>query len=310
MNYKQLSLLSAGAIYIIYRHYYDSNKTKDAHFQIASEPWDIGTGVKGYHWKAPKEKAVILLQHGWGDYAKRFVDQNNQLIPHLLEIGISVYAFDMRGSGDSPGNRGSTDAAQAVQDFNEARRQLKQQPLPIFLLGHSLGGLVAVTSLLDSQERVDGVVLLSPSLEHRTNPLARIIVHFFRNTKPTASIPVSTQSTKKLTAEKDSIEQLDQDTQLVSRNLPWISADSIITTSRENLARYHEIKVPVLLLHGTKDRSAKYKGSEDFIQAISSQDKTMHLVKRGRHLLLDDKKQDQILKAILLWLGDHIERES
>src|SRR5215217_7122006 len=81
---------------------------------IHCRPWDIGTGVTGYVWHAPHPRAVLLLQHGYGEYARRFVTQYNLLIPHLLNMGVSVYDFDMWGSGHSPGRRGLTDVGQAV----------------------------------------------------------------------------------------------------------------------------------------------------------------------------------------------------
>src|SRR5687768_13909173 len=61
---------------------------------IRCQAWDVGTGVQGYVWHAPDPKAVLLLQHGYGEYAHRFVREYKQLIPHALNIGISVYAFD------------------------------------------------------------------------------------------------------------------------------------------------------------------------------------------------------------------------
>jgi alpha-beta hydrolase superfamily lysophospholipase len=83
---------------------------------IRCQPWDIGTGVTGYVWHAPNARAVLLLQHGYAEHAQRFVKQYNGLIPHLLNMGVSVYAVDMWGHGHSPGPRVLTDIGQAVED--------------------------------------------------------------------------------------------------------------------------------------------------------------------------------------------------
>src|SRR5215207_335361 len=64
---------------------------------IRCEPWDIGTGVAGYAWRAPNPRAVLLRQHGYGHYARQYLHGNAQLIRHLLNVGVSVYAFDTQG---------------------------------------------------------------------------------------------------------------------------------------------------------------------------------------------------------------------
>ena len=62
---------------------------------IRCEPWDIGTGVTGYVWHAAGPRAALLIAHGWGDYAQRYVTQFGQLIPHILALGIRVYDKDI-----------------------------------------------------------------------------------------------------------------------------------------------------------------------------------------------------------------------
>lgn len=276
------------------------------HNDVKSESWDIGTGVKGYVWHAGNERAILLLQHGWGDYAERFVHQNNQIIPELLKLGVTVYAFDMRGSGRSPGDKGRTDVEQAVKDFAAARAALKDKS-PLFLLGHSIGGLVVATSLIESQDNVEGAILLSPSFEHRVNIIGRSIVKWFAKLIPKRQLPVPPQSSDKMTAKEENIKKLDQDPMLVSERLPWISASSDIKVSRDNLSRYNQIVSPLLVIHGTDDQSASHKNTTDFINRVNSKDKTFYLVKKGRHILLDDILQDQTLNTILNWLDKRLQ---
>src|SRR5262245_6403503 len=58
---------------------------------IRCEAWEIGTGVVAYVWHAAHPRAVVLIEHGWGDYAQRYVKQFGQLIPRLLARGVTVY---------------------------------------------------------------------------------------------------------------------------------------------------------------------------------------------------------------------------
>lgn len=88
-----------------------------------SLPWDIGRPVCGYSWPAPQPRAIALLQHGYGEYSERYVRRYNRLIPRLLDAGITVHAFDLRGHGRSPGRRGAADIRTAADDHRAADRK-------------------------------------------------------------------------------------------------------------------------------------------------------------------------------------------
>ena len=137
---------------------------------VPCEPWDIGTGVTGYSWHAPNARAVVLIQRGFSEYVFRYIRQHNHLIPQLLSHGISVYAFDAWGHGHSPGARAATDVNEAANGNLAARRLLKNQPLPVFLFGHSMGGLITATSVLRDQSGIKGVILTGPVLYTVSSP--------------------------------------------------------------------------------------------------------------------------------------------
>ena len=73
-----------------------------------AEAWRFGAPVAGYPGRAPEPQANLILMHGLGEYAHRYVDQYSALIPSLNAAGISVFAFDLHGHGASPGPRAAT----------------------------------------------------------------------------------------------------------------------------------------------------------------------------------------------------------
>jgi alpha-beta hydrolase superfamily lysophospholipase len=113
--------------------------------------WDIGTGVAGFLWDAENPRGNILLQHGLGEYAERYVWQYNQLIPKLVAKGFNVYAIDLPGHGDSEGLRGQVDLNEALMHHLAARTAI-DSTLPLILFGHSLGGLVTAASVMANLE--------------------------------------------------------------------------------------------------------------------------------------------------------------
>ncbi len=109
---------------------------------------------------APNERAVVGIVHGYADYGARYA----HVMKALAERGISSMTLDLRGHGDSEGERGN---CETFDDFASDMRVLddalaEKADLPKFLLGHSFGGLVATTRMLSSQEGFRGLLLSGP----------------------------------------------------------------------------------------------------------------------------------------------------
>jgi alpha-beta hydrolase superfamily lysophospholipase len=268
---------------------------------IRCEAWDIGTGVTGYSWSAPNQRAVLLLQTGWGDYVQRYVTQGSQLIPHLLARGISVYGFDMWGSGRSPGKRGVTHIGQAGVDHLAARQALRDQQVPVFVLGHSVGGLVTVTSALGDQEGIHGLILLAPAIRWELNPFLKTLARVMGFVAPTLPIPGPGGGTPP-TGDPESQRRMQNDTLMFHGALSWSTAGSGVKLSDRNWSRYGELRVPVLVVHGSADQTPGPAASQDFIDVVSSSDKTMHVIAGGAHAILDDSTSTQVLSIILEWI--------
>jgi acylglycerol lipase len=270
-------------------------------------PWDIGTGVQGYAWDAPRPRAALPLQHGFGEYAERYVDRYSALIPRLLDIGISVYAFDLQGHGRSPGRRALTDVERAVADHLAARRTLETQPLPVFLLGHSLGGIVTATSVVRDPRGVEGVILSSAALYVRSNVLTRAVARLLAAIAPT--FPLVRLDAAGISRDPEQVRAFAQDPLVYHGRMPARLAASILFAGRGNWARYPEWRVPTLVLHGTADSFTDPEGSRRLVSAIASRDKTLHLVEGGYHELLNDSERDETLRVVLTWLEHRLPRD-
>jgi acylglycerol lipase len=274
---------------------------------IRCQPWDVGTGVTAYVWHAPNPKAAVLLEHGWGDYAQRYVKHGSQLIPHLLEHGITVYAIDMWGNGRSPGARGATDIGNAVNDHLAARKKLREQPLPVFVLGHSVGGLVTATSTMRDQSDLQGMILVAPALKWGLNGFMRFVGRTGAFFLPTFAVPTPPGDPTQQSRDAQFIERVAKDPLYVSRNVSWATAGSGASISHANWAQYRNVTVPILVVSGTSDEVTGPSGMREFIDAVRSQDKTLTLIDSGRHSLLDDPpSSSEALQTILGWLDRRV----
>jgi acylglycerol lipase len=122
-----------------------------------------GRGLYFQSWQPADPRAVVVIAHGLAEHSGRFEGPARS----FARAGLAAYAFDHRGHGKSPGRRVH------VRSFEEFRADARatlalaraEHPgLPVFLLGHSQGGLVAATLALREPEGLAGLVLSSPLL--------------------------------------------------------------------------------------------------------------------------------------------------
>jgi len=270
------------------------------------QPWATTPGVQGYVWHAAAPRAVLLLQHGFREYAKRYVVQYNKLIPRLLEAGLSVYALDLRGHGNSAGRRGMTDIRQAVQDHLTARSKLAGQPLPVFVMGHSLGGLVTASSVARDQEGLRGAILSSAALNLGGSVLTRLAARILAHLAPGFGVPHPSGDPTALSRLPEAVGAVKHDPLMFHGKMPARLAATAMEQDRANWRLFARWTVPTLVLHGTADHATDPQGSRRLFAAIASPDKTLHLVDGGYHELLNDTDANKTLEIILHWLRERM----
>jgi alpha-beta hydrolase superfamily lysophospholipase len=269
----------------------------------------LSSGSITHIWR-PQEvssHAIIVLQHGFSEYAERYVDSHHSFIRELNTAGYSVYALDMWGHGRSPGTRGVTHIEKAVQDHLELRKLASKDELPIILFGHSLGGLVTAGSATAAPNKINGVIMTGPVLPDLLPSLARAAVGVFARSMPTVSVPFLGAGLDGLTRDQEEIKRFTSDPLVPQRQIPFLIAATALDTMQEIDNGLKKWTVPTLVIHGTADTYTEWKGSEKFINGIASNDKTFLKYEDGRHELLHDPPcADEVLKEILDWIEKHI----
>ena len=170
----------------------------------------------------------------------------------------------------------------------------------MFLLGHSLGGIVTATSVVRDAGGVAGVILSSPALLVSTNALTRLFARVVSRLAP--ALPVKFLSPTGLSRIPEQVEAFRSDPLIYHGGMPARLAASILFASRDAWARYRAWRLPTLAFHGTADTITEPEGSRRFVDAISSPDKTLHLVEGGYHELLNDVDAEETLHVVLTWL--------
>ena len=256
-----------------------------------------------HSWTAASPRAVVVLQHGFGEYAERYVDQFDGLVPRLVAAGFDVWALDLWGHGRSPGRRGVTSIERAVRDHIEVRRLAARLQLPMALVGHSLGGLVAACSALSSTADLAGVVLMSPALSRPEPDPVRRMLGVVAAVVPWVPIPRRRRPVGELSRLPVVGERAASDPLMFGGQVPVLTAATALDQAELLWAGLGEWHVPTLVLHGTADTYTDPASSTDFVAGIASEDKTLHLVDGAFHELLNDACAAEVAGLVMSWLG-------
>ncbi|MER5325921.1 alpha/beta hydrolase [Streptosporangium roseum] len=264
----------------------------------------LKSGAVMHTWTTGSPCGVVVLQHGFGEYAERYAAQHARLVPHLLEAGFEVRALDLWGHGRSPGRRAVTSVRLAVGDHLAVRQAAAQPGLPTVLLGHSLGALVTAGSALAAPEGLAGVVLLSPSLP-REPALVRRTLGAVASVAPWAPLPRRRSPVGALSRIPSVGQRASADPLMFDGQVTMLTAATALDTAERLRAGLADWRVPTLLVHGTADTYTDPAAGRAFADAIASPDKAVHLIEGAYHELLNDSCADQVLGLILRWMGDH-----
>ena len=280
--------------------------TQDIHHDTIELP----PGTTAHIWRPQQSsyRGVIVLQHGYAEYAERYISSHHNVINHLVAAGYVVYAMDLWGHGRSPGTRGVVHISKAVQDHLELRKLASERnpDLPVVLYGHSLGGLVTAGSTVADQNNVKGVLLTGPVMLEPFPYIGRLAVGVAAAAMPKVSIPGRKGALEDLTRNEKEVQKYRDDSIVHNDAISFLLAATALDTMQEVRAGLGNWTVPTLVLHGNDDSYCDWKGSEKFVNGIASEDKTFGIYEDGRHELLHDLEGDAVLERILEWISNHI----
>ncbi|MCL6573825.1 MAG: lysophospholipase [Bacillus sp. (in: Bacteria)] len=251
-------------------------------------------------------KAVVILVHGHGDHSGGL--QN--LSGSMVKKEYIVYAFDLRGHGKSSGKRGFIRNWDEFRgDLHEFRKLVsKEQPdLPLYIVGHSIGGLITLDYSLDHSAGISGIVAISPAISYEVTPFEQLGIALMSKLKPDYSINKST-SIQLLTKDSPLRDKFYSDGLRHNIVTPGLGRSLIQAISRlENLAP--SIKLPFLLQYGLDDKITPPTKLSHFYNLVSSKDKQLYEYPLVRHRPFDGVGREQFLGDLVGWLDQQIDKK-
>ncbi|MGH3770407.1 MAG: lysophospholipase [Pseudonocardiaceae bacterium] len=268
----------------------------------------IAPGRSAY-WQAwlPRDRAraVVIIVHGGHEHSARYAHVGAR----LATAGFAVYAADHRGHGRSDGRRGNIERmALIVADLSSfVRFALQRHPgLPVFMVGHSLGGLIALHYATEPGASLDGLVVSGPAVQPIAgSALQRRLAGVLSALVPNLGV-VAIGAEEKISRDPEVVRAYREDPLVYRGRLKARTGAEILATMKSLPARLPRLSTPLLLLHGTDDRICAPAGSVMVHANVSSPDTTLHQYPGLYHELFNEPERNQILTDLISWLNHHL----
>jgi alpha-beta hydrolase superfamily lysophospholipase len=244
--------------------------------------------------------AVVCLVHGLGEHSGRYA----HLAGIFNKANLAVLSFDLRGHGRSGGQRGHAPSGSVfLEDIDLLLAEANQcyPGKPVFLYGHSLGGILVLYYTLQRRPALAGVIATSPglrtSLENQKLKIA--FAKAMANILPTFSLPSGLDAHQ--VSRDVEIVKIYQNDPLVHDQTTLAMASNLLNAIGWTFAHASEFQPPLLLVHGTADQLAYARGSQEFASLVKG-DCTLKLWDGLSHETHNEPEKEQVLAYNIAWI--------
>jgi alpha-beta hydrolase superfamily lysophospholipase len=263
-----------------------------------------GENIAVHDWPPPEKGAArgaVIVVHGLGEHAGRHA----RLAAQLHRWGFAVRAYDQYGHGESSGPRGGLPTPlrllEDLADLIESTRQRVGPRVPIIVLGHSMGGLVAADLAARSCAAIEGLVLSSPALGTRLNALQRLLLSTLPRVAPNLAVGNGLDPDG-LSHDREVVAAYRAD-RLVHDRIAARLAQFIAQTGPRVVAQAPHWKVPTLLLYAGEDRLVDPRASRAFADAAPAAVVTARCFDGLYHEIFNEP-DPRPLDALRQWLDE------
>ena len=274
--------------------------TKDG-FPIYRRKW---TPVGG----KPPER-VIVLQHGFGEHSGRY----GFLLEKLASTRTAVYALDSRGHGETGGIRGHVDQFQMyVDDLSDlillARKENNNQK--VFLLGHSLGGVICLQYSTQSnhQENIRSLIISSAGIYpvmDTVKYIKRTLGQFLALVFPATTVDAGLD-TSLLSHDTKVVEAYNNDP-LVHGKISMQMGKNFFEVGEALVEKAERLTVPTFLFHGADDGIVDARSSEVLYEKLKQEDRKLSIYPGLYHETMNESPADRetVLGEVRDWIMNH-----
>ena len=252
-------------------------------------------------------RAAVLITHGIGSH----IGRNEDWVSDLNNAQISVFGYDLPGHGRTRKEKWLfedfdvlTEALSAMHEL--ALKYCERHRVPLFLFGHSMGGLITIDFVIRHKPRLTGVILSAPALDpgEVVKPWMLGMARWLRKLVP--GLPVLRIPADQLSRDLDVVDGYQNDPLVFQGKIKVSTGYEMLSRMNFVLENAGEFLAPVLIVQGEADTIVRPEISRSFFDQIPTKDKTWKSYPGMYHEVLGDKGKEQVKSDILKWLVHRI----
>ena len=265
-----------------------------------------GTSLFYRNYIPEKERFQVVISHGLGEHSGRY----GHVVDALCPMGASLWIHDHRGHGRSQGKRGH------VNDFNDYVQDLKilmalartdkTDPLPLLLLGHSMGGLIALSFVRQYPGYVDGLIVSSPLLgvPKPPPPMLNAVARIMSVIWPTLSLD-NRLDPSFISHDRDEVRAYEQSEWVHCKiSARWFAR--CMSEIEKTGGSPEAITDPILMQIAGEDHLVSAPAAIAYFNALTVADKTLFLYEELYHEIFNEvpPDRDKVLADLKQWVAD------
>ncbi len=264
-----------------------------------------GTALATARWLPASPRAVVLLAHGYGEHIGRY----GHVVTALAARGYAVVAQDHRGHGRSSGPRAQIHRFDDYVDdlhllASDARHTLPG--LPVVLLGHSMGGLIAVRYALRHQSKLAALITSGVAL-HIGEDVPTPVRHLGRLIAAVApNLPVRKSVEDVLSTDPTVERDFERDPRCYSGPVKAALGHAFSAAAADARRQVAHLTLPLLVMHGAADQLTDPAGSQLLYTRAASPDKTLRLWPGLKHEIFNEPARAEVIAFMLDWLDGRV----
>ena len=267
-----------------------------------------GSGGVWLHWQAwlpvGVARAVVVLAHGGLEHSGRYA----HVADRLTGAGLVTYAIDFRGHGRSGGRAGQVERMSLLVDDLDRLVRLateRHSGIPVFVVAHSLGAMVALEYVVSGDRDLAGLVLSGTGIDVSGIPkLQARVARMLSAAAP--NLRLMRFASDGVSRDPDVVRGYDEDPFVFRGRVPVRTAAELLVSADRVTPRLASVRLPLLVLHGGADPVATPAGARMVYERAVSVDKTLNVYDGLYHEIFNEPEKDTVIDDVVNWIEARI----